>query len=324
MKRAVGTDAKPMKKPKRKIVKRPARKTNKTRNPFGAMVDWFGASFAWRALVPSVLIASLITIGAATLFSVRSASGSRSKPDVATILFVEADVSPQDGGPDEAGSSGACGAAKTEVVWKEAENLLGAFWMHAVRAPDGGKWSLWMYALNGAPGATKELVRIGQHELADVSKGRGLTRTQREKDGWKRYAEAARTEYERALEPHPMQDIIGTIRFLLTNQNKFVGKDTGIIKVVYLSDMFHYNCDVTAVDPEAGYWNFLSLDALERFRKQVDEGVLYRHDGELSSVSVPLEGLVDKNGDRIFEVFSVAIPRLACERVPSQEANRIQ
>jgi hypothetical protein len=126
-----------------------------------------------------------------------------------------------------------------------------------------------------------------------------------------------------SFEPNPRQDIVGTVPFLLTNRNKFISEDIGVIKVVYVSDMLHYNCDASSIDPEAGYWNFLSLDAVEIFQRQIEEGALYRHDGELSSVSVPIEPLVDKSGDRLLEVYSVSVPRLACESIPTQEVGRI-
>ena len=102
-----------------------------------------------------------------------------------------------------------------------------------------------------------------------------------------------------------------------------MSEDVGVVKVVYISDMLHYNCDAASIDPEAGYSNFLSLDAVERFQRQIDEDALYRHNGELTSVSVPVEPFVDKNGDRLFEVYSVAMPRLACESIPAPEVQRI-
>src|SRR5438034_5531941 len=159
-----------MTKPKRKIIRRHARKSSKKAWPLSSLVaNWLGdPGLAWRALLPFVLIASLIAIGAGALFSYRSASGdTRSRRDVATIVFVEADVPPRATEPGEKDQD-ACGAAKTGAVWKEAENLLEAYWKRAVRAQDGAKWSLWMYALNGAPGAGNELLRIGPHELGDV------------------------------------------------------------------------------------------------------------------------------------------------------------
>jgi hypothetical protein len=87
--------------------------------------------------------------------------------------------------------------------------------------------------------------------------------------------------------------------------------------------MLHYNCDISAIDPEAGYWNFLNLDSVEKFQSQIEQGILYHQDGDVSSVSVPVEPLVGKTDDRSLEVFSISIPRLACESLPSQEANRI-
>lgn len=273
-----------------------------------------------RFILPFVVLTSLFVIGAAILFSGRGARGDApSKQDVVTIAFVEADLPAPD-----ADSNTVCSTRKMDAVWKETENLVAAFWKHAVAAPPGANWSLWMYSLNSAPGAGRELIRIGSHELADVTNAKGLTRTQREENGWKKYAQAARKEYENSLEPNPRQNIISTVRFLLTNRRKFIGENVGTIKLVYLSDMFHYNCDVAAMDPEAGYWNFLSLDAIEKFQSQIDQGVLYHHDGEMTSVSVPVEPLVDKTDDTALEVFSISIPRLPCETLPSQEINRIQ
>jgi hypothetical protein len=301
-----------------------------TRRPYTArprgsssVVDRYSnMGLAGRVLLPFVVAAALFAIGFATIFSNRANGDSPKKQDVATIVFVEADV-PAQGSDGSAKEDSTCSSAKADAVWKEAENLLNAYWTKAVGASNGGKWSLWMYALNGSPGAGQELVRIGPNELAEVSRAKGLTRKQREQDGWKRYAETAKAEYLKSFEPHPRQDIVSTIRFLLTNRHKFIGDDVGIVKLVYVSDMFHYNCDPSAVDPEAGYWNFLSLDAVERFQKQIDDGVLYHQDGEVTSINVPIEPLVDKKGDRTLEVYSVSIPRLPCERLPSQEVNRI-
>src|SRR5262249_17809338 len=136
------------------------------------------------------------------------------------------------------------------------------------------------------------------------------------------YAQAARKEYESTLEQHPRQDIVSTVRFLLTNRRKFIGENVGTIKLVYLSDMLHYNCDMASMDPEAGYWNFMSLDAVEKFQSQIDQGVLYHHDGEITTVNVPIEPLVDTD-EAALEVYSVSIPRLSCEVLPSQEVNRV-
>jgi hypothetical protein len=278
---------------------------------------------AWRIPLTVIAIASLITIGLVALSNSRTANAGnkRSRPGVATIVFVEADLPPA-GESDENERNSGCAAAKAESIWTEAEKLLASYWTRAVRAPAGAPWSLWMYALNG-DGAGPELVRIGPNELADVVRARGVSRIERQQDGWSKYAEAAKAKYEKSFEPHPRQDVVGTVRFLLTNRNKFISEDIGIIKVVYVSDMLHYNCDAASIDPEAGYWNFLSLDAVERFQRQIGEGALYRHDGELTSVSVPIEPLVDKSDDRLFEVYSVAIPRLACESIPTQEVHRI-
>ena len=315
-----------MKKSKRTITKRPTKRASYTARQRNASMlgRYSNAGVAWRVLLPFVLAASVFAIGVTVIFSSRAASvDAPKKQDDATIVFVEADVPPSQGDSDNKEVDASCTTAKSDLIWKEAENLLAAYWKHAVRATGGAKSSLWMYALNGSPGAGTELVKLGGHELADVTNAKGLTRTQREKDGWKKYAQLAKAEYIRSFEPHPKQDIVSTVRFLLTNRNKFVSNDVGVIKVVYISDMFHYNCDAAAVDPEAGYWNFLSLDAVERFQKQIGDGVLYHHDGEITSVSVPIERFVDRDDDRVLEVYSVSIPRLACEKLPSQEVNRI-
>jgi hypothetical protein len=279
---------------------------------------------AWRIALTFIAIALLITIGLVALFTSRTANAGnkRSRPGVATIVFVEADLPPGAGESDENERNSGCAAAKAESIWTEAEKLLASYWTRAVRAPAGERWSLSMYALNG-DGAGRELVRIGPNELADVVKARGVARIERQQDGWSKYAEAAKAKYKKSFEPDPRQDIVGTVRFLLTNRNRFISDDIGIIKVVYVSDMLHYNCDAASIDPEAGYWNFLSLDAVETFQRQIGEGALYRADGELTSVSVPIEPLVDKSDDRLFEVYSVAIPRLTCESIPAQEVRRI-
>ncbi len=306
----------------RKPIKKSSRTTGRLRSAAARRSRQRG--FAWRVAFPFIAIASLIAIGAAALLTSRTANAgsNRTRPDVATIVFVEADLPTRAAESDEKERGNGCAAAKAESIWKEAERLIASYWTRAVGAPSGARWSLWMYALNGA-GAGNELVRIGPNELADIVKARGVTRTGRQQDGWKKYAEAAKAKYEKSFEPHPRQDIVGTVPFLLTNRNKFISENVGVVKVVYISDMFHYNCDAASIDPEAGYSNFLSLDAVERVQRQIDENALYRHDGELTSVSVPIEPFVDKNGDRLFEVYSVAMPRLACESVPAAEVQRI-
>src|SRR5439155_15530226 len=118
---------------------------------------------------------------------------------------------------------------------------------------------------------------------------RGVTRTGRQQDGWKKYAEAAKAKYEKSFEPHPRQDIVGTVPFLLTNRNKFISENVGVVKVVYISDMVHYNCDAASIDPEAGYSNLLSLDAVESFKRHIVEVSLYLHDGDLTIVDLPVE-----------------------------------
>ena len=284
------------------------------------MGGWYASlGMMWRVALPLVLLACSLAIAIGAIFSNRTVSGdAHEREDVATIVFVEADVPPPASEPGDS-----CSAAKREAIWSEAESLLSAYWRRAVQAPGASKWSLWMYPLNSAPGAGKEIVRLGSRELADVTNAKGLTRTQREKDGWKKYAQAAKLEYERSLEQHPRQDIVGAIRYILTNRNKFVGEEVGTIKLVFISDMLHYNCDANSVDPEAGYWNFLSLDTVEKFQKQIDEGVLYHQDGEVTSVNVSIEPFVKKSDDRTLQVFSISIPRQSCERIPSQEVNRI-
>lgn len=306
----------------RKPIKKSSRTTSRLRS--SAARRFHHRGFAWRVVLPFIAITSLIAIGAAALLTKRTANAgsNRTRPDVATIVFVEADLAPRVAESDQKERGSGCAAAKAESIWKEAEKLIASYWTAAVRAPSGARWSLWMYALNGA-GAGNEIVRIGPNELADVVKARGVTRTERQQDGWKKYAEAAKAKYEKSFEPHPRQDIVGTVPFLLTNRNKFISEDVGVVKVVYISDMLHYNCDAASIDPEAGYSNFLSLDAVERFQRQIDEDALYRHDGELTSVSVPVEPFVEKNGDRLFQVYSVAMPRLACESIPAQEVQRI-
>src|SRR5207249_12316660 len=49
---------------------------------------------AWRVAVPFIALASLIAIGAAALLTSRTANAgcNRPRPDVATIVFVEADL----------------------------------------------------------------------------------------------------------------------------------------------------------------------------------------------------------------------------------------
>jgi hypothetical protein len=284
------------------------------------MVGWYSnLGMMWRVALPLVLIACSLAIAVGAIFSNRTVSGdSHEREDVATIAFIEADVPAPGADSDES-----CSAAKRDAIWAEAENLLSSYWKRAVQAPGASKWSLWMYPLNSAPGAGKEIVRLGPRELADVNGAKGLTRTQREKDGWKKYAQAAKLVYEKSLEQHPRQDIVGAVRYILTNRNKFVGDEVGTIKLVFISDMLHYNCDAGSVDPEAGYWNFLSLDTVEKFQKQIDEGVLYHQDGETTSVNVPIEPFIKKPDDRTLQVFSVSIPRHNCERIPAQDVNRI-
>lgn len=306
----------------RKPIKKSSRTTHRLRSAAARRSHQRG--FAWRVALPFIAIASLIAIAAAALLTSRTANAgtNRTRPGVATIVFVEADLPTRAAESDEKERGSRCAAAKAESIWKEAEGLIASYWTRAVGAPSGARWSLWMYSLNGA-GAGNELVRIGPNELADIVKARGVTRTERQKDGWKKYAEAARAKYEKSFEPYPRQDIVGTVPFLMTNRNKFISEDVGVVKVVYISDMLHYNCDAASIDPEAGYSNFLNLDAVEGIQRQIDENALYRHDGELTSVSVPVEPFVDKNGERLFEVYSVAMPRLACESVPASEVQRI-
>ena len=309
-----------------RTTRKPSRKSSRTagRHRSSAARRFRHLGSVRRIALLFIAIASLIAISVGALLNSRTANAgnNRSRPDVATVVFVEADLQPRAAESDEKERGSSCAAAKAESIWKEAEKLIASYWTMAVRAPAGARWSLWMYALNGA-GAGSELIKIGPNELADVVKARGVTRTARQQDGWKKYADAAKAKYEKSFEPHPRQDIVGTVPFLLTNRNKFISEDVGVVKVVYVSDMLHYNCDAASNDPEAGYSNFLSLDAVERFQRQIDEDALYRHDGELTSVSVPVEPFVDKNGDRLFEVYSVAMPRLGCESIPAPEVQRI-
>src|SRR5207247_11381498 len=102
-----------------------------------------------------------------------NAGNNRSRPGVATVVFVEADLPARAAESDEKERGSGCAAAKAEAIWKEAEKLIASYWTRAVRAPAGARWSLWMYALNGA-GAGTELVRIDRDELSDVVKARGF------------------------------------------------------------------------------------------------------------------------------------------------------
>ena len=309
-----------------RTTRKPSRKSSRTagRHRSSAARRFRHLGSVRRIALLFIAIASLIAISVGALLNSRTANAgnNRSRPDVATVVFVEADLQPRAAESDEKERGSSCAAAKAESIWKEAEKLIASYWTMAIRAPVGARWSLWMYALNGA-GAGSELIKIGPNELADVVKARGVTRTARQQDGWKKYAEAAKAKYEKSFEPHPRQDIVGTVPFLLTNRNKFISEDVGVVKVVYISDMLHYNCDAASNDPEAGYSNFLSLDAVERFQRQIDEGALYRYDGQLTSATIPVESFVDKNSDWLFEVYSVAMPRLACESIPAPEVQRI-
>src|SRR2546425_6934388 len=309
-----------------RTTRKPSRKSSRTagRHRSSAARRFRQLGCVRRIALLFIALASLIAITVGRVLNSRNANAgnNRSRPDVATVVFVEADLQPRAAESDEKERGSSCAAAKAESIWKEAEKLIASYWTMAVRGPAGARWSLWMYALNGA-GAGSELIKIGPNEMAEVVKARGLTRTQRQQDGWKKYAEAAKAKYEKSFEPHPRQDIVGTVPFLLTNRNKFISEDVGVVKVVYISDMLHYNCDAASIDPEAGYSNFLSLDAVERFQRQMHEDALYRHDGELTSVSVPVEPFVDKNGGRRFGVYLVGVPRLGWERISRPEVQRI-
>src|SRR5438046_5524976 len=170
----------------RKPIRKSSRSASRNRS---SAAGWFHRPvFARRVALPFIAIASLIAIGVGALLTSRTANAgsNRTRPDVATIVFVEADLPTRAAESDEKERGNGCAAAKAESIWKEAERLIASYWTRAVGAPSGARWSLWMYALNGA-GAGNELVRIGPNELADIVKARGVTRTGRQQDGWKKY-----------------------------------------------------------------------------------------------------------------------------------------
>src|SRR5437016_8394305 len=186
-----------------RTTRKPGRKSSRTagRLRSSAAGRFHHPGFAWRIALPFIAIASLIAIGVGALLTGRTANAgnNRSRPDVATIVFVEADLPPRAAESDVKERGSGCAAAKAEAIWKEAEKLIASYWTRAVRTPAGARWSLWMYALNGA-GAGSELIRIGPNEMADVVKARGLTRTQRQQDGWKKYrSEERRVGKERKV-----------------------------------------------------------------------------------------------------------------------------
>src|SRR5262245_16906273 len=190
--------------------KRPRGSAPRRRRSAGSAKDWYqGMIPAWRILLPFVLFVCLVALTSGFVSTIKNAKADvRDKRDVVTIVFVEGDIPApaRDSGDQEQGLS--CSSDKIATIWKQTENVLSAFWKKAVTDTSGRTWSLWMYSLNGNPGTGKELVRIGPEELADVAKARGITRTRREKEGWKKYSEAARGEYERSLEQHPRQDLV--------------------------------------------------------------------------------------------------------------------
>src|SRR2546428_7321533 len=206
-----------------RTTRKPSRKSSRTagRHRSSAARRFRHLGFAWRIALPFIAIASLIAIGVGALLTSRTANAgnNRSRPDVGTMVIVEADLQPRAADSDEKERGSSCAAAKAEAIWKEAEKLIASYWTMAVRAQAGARWSLWMYALNGA-GAGSELIRIGPNELADVVKARGVTRGERQPDGWQKYAEAARANYAKSFDPHPPQEIVRTVPFPLTNPHK--------------------------------------------------------------------------------------------------------
>ncbi|HMC11111.1 MAG TPA: hypothetical protein VKH44_07465, partial [Pirellulaceae bacterium] len=165
-----------------RTTRKPSRKSSRTAGRHGSSAArrFRHLGSVRRIALLFIAIASLIAISVGALLNSRTANAgnNRSRPDVATVVFVEADLQPRAAESDEKERGSSCAAAKAESIWKEAEKLIASYWTMAVRAPAGARWSLWMYALNGA-GAGSELIRIGPNEMAEVVKARGLTRTQR-------------------------------------------------------------------------------------------------------------------------------------------------
>ena len=99
-----------------RTTRKPGRKSSRTagRLRSSAAGRFHHPGFAWRIALPFIAIASLIAIGVGALLTSRTANAgnNRSRPDVATIVFVEADLPPRAAESDEKERGSSCASAK--------------------------------------------------------------------------------------------------------------------------------------------------------------------------------------------------------------------
>src|SRR5437867_7381610 len=111
----------------RKAIRKSSRTANRLRSSAGRRFDHPG--FAWRIALPFIAIASLVAIGVGAFLTSRTANAgnNRSRPDVATIVFVEADLPTRAAESDVKERGSGCAAAKAAATRKEAAKLIASY-----------------------------------------------------------------------------------------------------------------------------------------------------------------------------------------------------
>jgi len=116
--------------------------------------------------------------------------------------------------------------------------------------------------------------------------------------------EQARRMHASILANHnnQQQDIIGSIALLMAKKDASLEIDR--TKIIYISDMIHYNTAIDQTDSEKGLFNFESFYSLGIFERTIQQGFLYGRTGN----KIKIKRLVDDNKKQILEIYSVYLP----------------
>ncbi|HEX2218015.1 MAG TPA: hypothetical protein VHG35_04380 [Gemmatimonadales bacterium] len=103
-------------------------------------------------------------------------------------------------------------------------------------------------------------------------------------------------------EQRNLQNVARGVLALVNGRSQFFGAGTRTVRVVFLSDMLHYNAGARDTDVERGRFNLADEYSRDLFAHAVSEGTL-----------PPSMPLTDLGPDIRFEVYSVRVPRCTNE-----------
>lgn len=116
--------------------------------------------------------------------------------------------------------------------------------------------------------------------------------------------EKCKIEHAKILESEAsnIQDIIGSYTVLNIIKNNFT--DVAIVKVIYISDMVHYQSRLEETDSENGIFNFANDYSLAQFESQINDSIINDVDG-----AIPIQPLLNSEHQQKLEIYSIFLSR---------------